>query len=279
MSSHVAFIGGGNMALAIVGGLLQSGHPANHIRVADPSEGRRQIAGQLGDLGLYTDNLAAVRGADIVLLAVKPHLIEPVCDALKDVVQTDRPLVMSVAAGVTTATMSDALGGYERIVRIMPNTPALVRRGTSGLYAGRGVSDDDRRRSEALVGAFGRAIWVDTEDGLHDVTAISGSGPAYFFLFMEYLENEARALGLSDDEAALLVRETAAGAAAMALDTDVSLEELRRRVTSPGGTTQAAIAAYQAAGFEQAVHNAVSAARRRSVELAAPTNDTNNKDG
>lgn len=270
MTTTIAFIGGGNMALAIVGGLLESGHPAAHLRVADPDEGRRQVAGQLGDIGLYAHNIDAARGADVVLLAVKPHLIEPVCAALAGQVQQDRSLVMSVAAGVTTATMSAALGGYTRIVRIMPNTPALVRRGASGLYAGAAVSDADRRSADALAAAFGSAVWVAEEDGLHDVTAISGSGPAYFFLFMECLEREALTLGLSADEAALLVRETAAGAATMALGSDVSLEELRRRVTSPGGTTQAAIAAFQDGGFERVIADAVAACRRRSVELASP---------
>lgn len=272
MTSHIAFIGGGNMALAIVGGLLESGHPADHVWVSDPQDERRHIASQIGAIRVMADNDEAAK-ADIVVLAVKPHLIEPVCRDIGDTVRAANSLVMSVAAGVTTARISAALGGHERLVRIMPNTPALVRRGASGLFADSPVSSDDRARTESLVSAFGQFVWVDNEDGLHAITATSGSGPAYFFQFMEHLEREAMALGLSAAEAALLVRETAAGAAAMAQASDVPLSELRRRVTSPGGTTEAAIAAMAAAGFDTVCADGVAAARRRSIELAQPDGD------
>ena len=249
---------------------MRAGHAANRLRIADPSRERRDIAGQLGAVQVFDNNADAARDADVLVLAVKPHLIEPVCRDLADAVTTAAPLVLSVAAGVTMAAIGDALGGYARLVRIMPNTPALVGRGASGLYADPGLSDEDRAQTEALVSAFGQSVWVGREDGLHDVTAISGSGPAYFFLFMEHLEREALALGMNEADAALLVRETAAGAAEMALRAEVSLAELRRRVTSPGGTTQAAVAAFDDAGFNVVVHRAVAAARQRSVELAAP---------
>lgn len=273
MTQNICFIGGGNMALAMVSGLLQADHPADHIAVADPSEERRTVATQLGNLKVFDDNNAAVAAADAVILAVKPHLIEPVCRALAPALAQHKPLIMSVAAGITIAAIEAALDGYDRVARIMPNTPALVGRGASGIYAGDAVAQTDRDMVEHIVSACGMAVWVENEDRLHDITAISGSGPAYFFLFMEYLKDQALALGLSQDDASRLVRQTAAGAAAMTLETDVSLNELRRRVTSPGGTTQAAIGQFMDDDLNGLMERAVRAARKRSVELAQPDGD------
>ncbi|MFK7887379.1 MAG: pyrroline-5-carboxylate reductase [Gammaproteobacteria bacterium] len=273
MTQHICFIGGGNMALAMASGLLQAGHPANQITVADPSPERRTLASQLGELNVVADNIAAAASADAVILAVKPHLIEPVCTALSATIGASGALVMSVAAGITIDAIGAALGGHARIARIMPNTPALVGRGASGVYASDAVSKEDRDTVDHLLSACGMVVWVQSEDRLHDITAISGSGPAYFFLFMEYLKDQALALGLSDEDAAKLVRQTAAGAAAMTQETDVSLAELRRRVTSPGGTTEAAIGQFMHDNLNGLVERAVAAARKRSVELAEPNGD------
>ncbi|MFK8014154.1 MAG: pyrroline-5-carboxylate reductase [Gammaproteobacteria bacterium] len=271
MSTKIVFVGGGNMALAMAGGLAQAGHPGDAITLCDPAAKRRELAAQLG-LQTSADNRNAVAGADVVVLAVKPHLIAPVCRELADVIADNGALVMSVAAGVSVSVIGSSLGGHSRIVRIMPNTPALVRRGASGLYASEHVVDADRQMVMQIMESVGCAIWVEQEEQLHDVTAISGSGPAYFFLFMDFLEQEAQALGFDADSAALLVRETAAGAAQMALEADVPLAELRRRVTSPGGTTEVAIGSFLAQNLDGVVTQAVNAGRRRSVELAQ-TND------
>lgn len=273
MTQHICFIGGGNMALAMVSGLLKASHPAHLISVADPSEERRTVAAQLGEINVFADNDAAVASADVVILAVKPHLIEPVCAALRPSLTKTGAMVMSVAAGITIETIANALGGHGRIARVMPNTPALVGRGASGVYAASGVTAEDRAVVEHILRACGMVVWVDSEDRLHDITAISGSGPAYFFLFMEFLNEQARALGLSAEDAGKLVRQTAAGAAAMTQETDVALAELRRRVTSPGGTTEAAIGQFMEDRLGELVQRAVAAARKRSVELAAPHGD------
>ncbi|MEM6640234.1 MAG: pyrroline-5-carboxylate reductase [Pseudomonadota bacterium] len=273
MKPTITFIGGGNMALAMVSGLLRSGHPPNKLRVADPDAAQRREARLLAEIEVFERNADAVAGAHTVVLAVKPHLIIPVCRELTEAIAEHESVVLSIAAGVTLGTLAESLRGHTRLVRMMPNTPALVGRGACGLYAGPAVSQSDRQHIEELARAFGKAIWVDAEDGLHNITAISGSGPAYFFLFMQHLEACAIELGLSESDAGLLVRETAAGAAAMAETADFSLAELRRQVTSPGGTTQAAIAAFDAAHLDKIIGHAVQAARQRSVELASPKSE------
>lgn len=262
------------MALAMVQGLIEAGHPAGHVAVADPSGQRRALAAQLGNIATHEDNAAAVAGADVVVLAVKPHLVEPVCRLLAGAVRQDAPLVVSIAAGVTIGSIRDYLGGHRRIVRVMPNTPALVRRGVAGLFASADIGQGDRDTVTGIIESVGRALWVASEDALHDVTAISGSGPAYFFRFLECLEAEAVALGFDTDSAAMLVRETAAGAARMALAADVPLAELRRRVTSPGGTTAAALAVLEDGDLAALIHRAITAARERSVELARPSDES-----
>ena len=235
---------------------------------------RRALLEQIGDVRTHEDNTAAVMHADVVVLAVKPHLIEPVCRQLADVIGQRNALVVSVAAGITIASIRACLGNHGRIVRIMPNTPALVRRGVAGLYAPDQISQADRDTVSGIIESVGRALWVDREEALHDVTAISGSGPAYFFRFLECLEKEAMALGFDADAAAMLVRDTAAGAVTMALAADVPLAELRRRVTSPGGTTEAALAAFEDGDLAALIHRAVTAARERSVELARPSDES-----
>ncbi len=261
------------MALAMASGLVRSGHPAASVSVADPSAAQHEPFCALGDVNTHMVNATAVAAAQVVVLAVKPHLIAPVCRDLAQHIEAHKPLVVSVAAGITIDAISADLDGHQRIVRVMPNTPSLVRQGVSGLYAGPSVSPADRALVGELMASVGRVVWVDTENALHDITAISGSGPAYFFLFMECLEREARRLGFSNEAAAQLVRDTAAGAAAMAQGSDVDLDELRRRVTSPGGTTAAAIDAFEKGNLAALITSAVDAARARSVELAQPAGD------
>ncbi|MBD1585320.1 pyrroline-5-carboxylate reductase [Pseudomonas typographi] len=264
--THIAFIGSGNMAASLIGGLRAQGVDASRIRASDPGADKRvQLAAEYG-IAMFADNAEAAAGAEVVVLAVKPQMMKAVCEALKPALQPQQ-LVVSVAAGITCHSLAQWLG--ERpIVRCMPNTPALVREGASGLYATAQVSPGQRQQATQLLEAVGVALWLDEEPQLDAVTAVSGSGPAYFFLLMEAMTAAGEQLGLPRETAARLTLQTALGAARMALGSDVDAAELRRRVTSPGGTTEAAIRAFQAGGFEALASKALGAAAARSVELA-----------
>ncbi|HHJ4328418.1 TPA: pyrroline-5-carboxylate reductase, partial [Klebsiella pneumoniae] len=229
------------------------------------AEQRARLAAEYG-IELYEDNAEAAAGADILVLAVKPQVMKGVCQALAGSLTT-APLVISIAAGISCASLADWLG--ERpIVRCMPNTPALLRQGVSGLYGNPQVSALQREQAGQLLSAVGLALWLDDEAQLDAVTAVSGSGPAYFFLLIEAMTAAGVQLGLPPETAAQLTLQTALGAARMACESRVDAAELRRRVTSPNGTTEAAIKAFQAGGFEALVQQALAAAARRSAELA-----------
>ncbi|KAF1057188.1 MAG: Pyrroline-5-carboxylate reductase [Pseudomonas citronellolis] len=266
MSTRIAFIGAGNMAASLIGGLRAQGVAAGDIRASDPgAEQRAKIAGEHG-IEVFADNASAVQGADVVVLAVKPQVMKTVCEALAASL-AHAPLIVSIAAGITSASLAQWLG-VNSIVRCMPNTPALLGEGASGLYATAAVSATQREQAERLLGAVGIALWLDEERQIDAVTAVSGSGPAYFFLLMEAMTAAGEKLGLSPDVAARLTLQTALGAARMAVASDVGPDELRRRVTSPNGTTEAAIKSFQGNAFESIVEQALNAADRRSAELA-----------
>lgn len=262
----IAFIGGGNMARAMIGGLLNAGTPAASIRVADPSAEQRAAAQALGAVTTEADNITAVTGADVVVLSVKPQILKRAANGLRGAIGP--ALVVSVAAGIRVAEISAWLGDHARVVRAMPNTPTLVGRGAAGLYARPEVGAADRKVASSVLDAAGDIVWVDEEQQLDAVTAISGSGPAYFFLMLEALEDAALELGLPAAAAKTLARATAAGAAEMAIRSDVGLAELRRRVTSPGGTTEAAIRTLVENHFDDALREAARAAFNRSIELS-----------
>ena len=266
-SQRIAFIGAGNMASSMIGGLLAQGFPADRIRAADPAEACRASAAALG-IGVSADNAAAIADADIVVLAVKPQVMQQVLEPLASTVQARRPLVVSIAAGITSDSIDRWLGGGVAIVRCMPNTPALVRLGATGLYANPRVTPAQRALADGLLGAVGIALWVEQESQLDAVTALSGSGPAYFFLVMEAMEAAGVALGLAPEVARQLTLQTALGSATMAANADVDAAELRRRVTSPGGTTEQAILSFERAGLRDIFMQALAAAERRSRELA-----------
>ncbi|WP_371232613.1 pyrroline-5-carboxylate reductase [Pseudomonas sp. QE6] len=270
-STRIAFIGAGNMAASLIGGLRAKGVEASHIRASDPgAEQRAKIAAEHG-IEVVADNASAVAGADVVVLAVKPQVMKDVCQALAPAL-SGNALIVSIAAGIPCASLERWLGpvdGQPRaIVRCMPNTPALVGLGASGLYANASVSAAQREQAQKLLSAVGIALWLDAEKQIDAVTAVSGSGPAYFFLLMEAMTAAGEKLGLSREVAGQLARQTALGAAQMATTSDVDPAELRRRVTSPNGTTEAAIKTFQANGFEALVEKAVGAADHRSAELA-----------
>ena len=264
--TRIAFIGAGNMAASLIGGLRAKGLDAAQIRASDPgAETRARVHAEHG-IELFADNAQAIDGADVVVLAVKPQMMKAVCEALRPHL-TAQQLVVSIAAGITCASMAKWLG-EQPIVRCMPNTPSLLRQGVSGLYATGAVTEAQRQQAQELLSAVGLALWLENEQQLDAVTAVSGSGPAYFFLLIEAMTAAGEKLGLPRDIAAQLTLQTALGAAHMAVASDVDAAELRRRVTSPGGTTQAAIESFQAGGFEALVETALGAAAHRSAEMA-----------
>jgi len=264
--TRIAFIGAGNMAASLIGGLRAKGLEAAQIRASDPGEETRTRVSAEHGIETFADNAQAIVGADVVVLAVKPQAMKAVCEALRPSLKPDQ-LVVSIAAGITCASMNNWLGA-QPIVRCMPNTPALVRQGASGLFATAEVSVEQRQQAQELLSAVGIALWLDEEQQLDAVTAVSGSGPAYFFLLIEAMTAAGVKLGLPADIAAQLTLQTALGAAHMAVSSDVDAAELRRRVTSPAGTTEAAIKSFQAGGFEALVETALGAAAHRSAEMA-----------
>ena len=269
----IAFIGGGNMAYSLIGGLVAGDCPASNIRVADPNnETLEAMQQQFGITPFPADNPGAIAEVDAIVLAVKPQILATVTKEVGEVLQNSHgkaPLLISIAAGVRTHDIERWLGGdTQAVVRTMPNTPALLQSSATGLYANRHVSEQQKNLAESILRAVGTTAWLEEEAQLDAVTALSGSGPAYFFLFMEAMEAAAQELGLPQETARMLTLQTAFGAAKMALERPESSAELRRKVTSPGGTTEAAIGSFQQQELEAIVTQAMNAARDRSIELA-----------
>jgi pyrroline-5-carboxylate reductase len=267
-ASRIVFIGAGNMASAIFGGMLDSGYPAEAIVATSRSQEKRDDISQRYGIRTMQDNLAAVQEADVLILAVKPQMMRDLCLSLRETVQVRRPLVVSVAAGLDAATLDGWLGGGLALIRCMPNTPSLVGAGVSGLYANDRVSEGERQLVTELLTSVGLVEWVDQEAQIEAVTAISGSGPAYFFLFMEAMEAAGIELGLPAESARRLALQTAFGAAKMARESEFDPAELRRRVTSPNGTTERAINAFEEAGLRDIVGRATQACAERARELS-----------
>jgi pyrroline-5-carboxylate reductase len=266
---RLAFIGGGNMAAALISGLIKRGLAADRIVVADPSAEQLQRLAREHGVTAAADNAGAVRGAEVVVLAVKPQQMRAVALGLAPHLHQEHPLVISVAAGIPHAALARWFGAAVPVVRTMPNRPALNGFGATGLYAPASVGAANRALAESLMAAVSATVWVEHESQMDTVTALSGSGPAYFFLFMEALEAAAHERGLPTDVAHQLTLETAFGAAQMARQSSDSLAQLREQVTSKGGTTAAALEVLDAAGLRAIVAHAVAAADRRSAELAA----------
>lgn len=271
---RIAFIGGGNMATALIHGVVEgmeaqaaSATPRDlTVVVSDPSPERRAALIDRYGIEAVGDNMQAIAQADIVVLAVKPQQIRMVAEQIRSGLAAEQ-LVVSVAAGITSAALSAWLGGHPAIVRAMPNTPAMVGCGATGLYADASLSERARSNAESLLRSVGVVQWVAQEGDLDKVTALSGSGPAYVFLVMEAMQAAAEKLGLGADAARLLTLETVYGAARLAMTADESPAELRARVTSPGGTTEQGIAALERAGLREAFVDALRAAHDRSEEL------------
>jgi len=263
----ISFIGGGNMAASLIGGLIADGRDPASIYVSDPDAAKLQALADAFRVQTSSDNEEAVRLASAVVFAVKPQTMAPVVTGVAVAGSAHRPLFVSIAAGVREPDILRWLGFDAAIVRSMPNTPALVGSGATALYANAFVSSEQQSLAESVLRAVGLTLWVDDEDLLDAVTALSGSGPAYYFLLMESMERAGIALGLSKDHARVLTIQTAFGAAKMALESSDPPATLRTRVTSPGGTTEAALDTLIAGGLEHLMHKALEAAHGRSVEL------------
>ena len=260
MHELIAFVGGGNMAASLIGGLLASGHPAQRLRVSvRTSESAARVHQRFGVEAL-TDSAQAIRGADVVVLAVKP---QQMAEALRGLRVEPGATVISVAAGVQVATLTLWLGTGS-VVRSMPNTPALFRSGISGLYAAPELPALSRQRAERVLGCVGETCWVEREEQIDAVTALSGCGPAYYFLLTEVLRDAGTALGLDPVVAAQLAHSTFIGAAQMARDAGEDVAVLRAQVTSKGGSTEAAVAHLEAAGLGRIFSEALAAADRRA---------------
>ena len=265
---RITFIGAGNMARSLLAGLVHGGYERERLLATDRNADiRAQISAQLG-IATTDDNAQAAHWADIVVLAVKPQHLQAICREIGPAVQAHRPLILSIAAGIRIQDIDRWLGGGLPVVRTMPNTPALVQTGATGLYANAAVSQQQKDMAESIMRAVGITVWVEAEPLLDAVTALSGSGPAYFFMFMEAMEQAGTELGLSREQSHLLTLQTALGAAKMAMESGEACNTLRQRVTSPGGTTEQALKVFDKAQCADTVKQAMAAACLRAQVLA-----------
>ena len=266
---RIAFIGCGNMGHSLIGGLIANGHDPSLITGADPDPAQRDLANKEFSVSTFEDNAEAIRKADVVVLAVKPQNMQKTLNGLDSELAKRAPLILSIAAGVRLDAIDGCLSARLPLVRVMPNTPALIQAGVSALFANDKTSPEQRELAEGIMRSVGSVIWLEDEKMMDAVTALSGSGPAYFFLVMEVIEKAGIHLGLPTQQAKLLTLETAFGAAKMALESTADAATLRKQVTSPGGTTEQALKVLMEEGrIEQLFLSALTAAKRRSEELA-----------
>jgi pyrroline-5-carboxylate reductase len=266
--STIAVIGGGNMGTCLALGLLADHFPADKLWMSNPTLEKLVPHKNKFGINITSDNRAAASNADIIILAVKPLIMPEVLNELADIITQRKPLIISTAAGVRATSLQQRLGGNIAIARAMPNTPALIGSGATGLYVNNFVSVEQRQLVESIFRAVGLIVWLDDEKLLDTVTALSGSGPAYYFLFMECMQAAAEQLGLPAEAARLLTLQTAFGATRMALESDSTLKDLRQRVTSPKGTTERALQIFTQQNLTGIVANALQAAKQRAEELA-----------
>lgn len=264
----IALIGAGNMGSSLISGLISQHYPPKQIWASDPSEEKRQFLHQKFGVTVTSRNEEALQHAETVIFAVKPQSMGAMVRELAATIQSKKPLVISIAAGIREARIQEWLGGKIAIVRSMPNTPALIGCGAAALYANSYTSPSQRKLAEAIMRCVGLTVWLEEEKQMDAVTALSGSGPAYFFLMIEALQKAGIALGLPEESARLLSLQTAYGAARLALESDEPVEKLRHRVTSPGGTTERALQILEKGAFHSLIAQALAAAKKRSEELA-----------
>ncbi|MGL5286432.1 MAG: pyrroline-5-carboxylate reductase [Aeromonas sp.] len=266
---QIAFIGAGNMSRSIIMGLVRSGYPATQITAANPSRPKLDALAQECGIRITQDNAEAARQAEVIVLAVKPQLMaQMLTDLLAQLGSLEGKLLVSIAAGIKVERLAQMAGGHQRIVRCMPNTPALLGLGMTGLYAPAHLDAAYRTFTEKMLQAVGQTLWVADESGINAVIAAAGSAPAYFFLFMQAICEEAERMGFSPEQARQLVQQTALGAAAMVeRNPDLALSQLREQVTSKGGTTAEAIRTFQEQGLMELTAHAMQAAVRRAGEM------------
>ena len=267
-TKKIGFIGAGNMASSLINGLIASGHSPNQLWVSDTNQSALQAMATKLKVNVSSDNTALVNDGDVIVLAVKPQVLHNVAKEISASLNNKDILIVSIAAGILQESLAKWLGNSCAIVRCMPNTPALVLTGATALHANNLVNTEQKNLAENILRSVGITLWVDHESELDAVTAVSGSGPAYYFLLMEAMEKAALELGLDEKTARLLVQQTALGSAKIALESDETTSQLRERVTSPGGTTEQAIRTFEDGDFSQLVSKALHAARDRSTEMS-----------
>jgi pyrroline-5-carboxylate reductase len=267
-TATIAIIGGGNMGTSLVGGLINDGYPADKIWMTDISAERLAYLKQNYGVNTTAQNQEAVKSADTVIFSIKPQVFQTVTTALKPILQTQKPLVISIAAGIRENSIQTWLGGNLPIVRAMPNTPALIGCGATALFANSYVSDTQAKSAEAILRAVGIVAWVKDEILMDVVTALSGSGPAYFFLMMDVLQQAGEKMGLPSEISHALTLQTVFGAARMAMESNESLTTLRKQVTSPGGTTEQGLRVLEESNIRGILTETLNAAKTRSEELA-----------
>jgi len=265
--SRIAFIGAGNMARAIIIGLVNSGVSPQDIMVANPSPEKRLSLANEFSVQQTDDNIKAANFADVIVLSVKPHLIHLVCQQICNKISISTKLFISLAAGRTIEQIQQSLSYSAPVIRAMPNTPSQLGFGMTGLFASKEVSDNEKLIAEKLMQAIGKIIWLKNEEQINDIICVAGSAPAYFFLFMEAMEKQAQLLGFSPQESRMLVQQTALGSAKMVEGNDVAISTLRENVTSKGGTTYAALEQFRHDGLEDLVKRAMNAALHRAEEM------------
>jgi pyrroline-5-carboxylate reductase len=265
----IAFIGAGNMAGSLIGGLIADQYPADNIWASNPLTERLAFLKNSFHIATTNDNKEAANKADVLVFSVKPSELKPVVIELQEILHTKKPLVISIVTGILSSTIAKwASDSHLGIVRCMPNTPALLRCGTTGLFANDVVTQDQRTIAESILRSVGTTLWFDKESDLDIVTAISGSGPAYFFYIMECIKDYAQKMGLGDEAAQILTVNTALGAARMALESDKEIETLREQVTSKGGTTEQAIKVFEQGGLRALIEKALGAAHERAQQMS-----------
>jgi len=273
-TKKIGFIGGGNMASSLMSGLCASGHAPSQIWVSDINQDTLQTLSSTLNVNISVSNAAVINEVDVIVLAVKPQVLRTVVQDFAPLLQQKKVLVVSIAAGISQTSLQQWLGDNIAIVRCMPNTPALVLTGATALHANSNVDEQQRDLAENILRAVGISLWVEQESELDTVTAVSGSGPAYYFLLMEAMETAAVEMGLTRETARLLIQQTALGAAKIALESEDSPQQLRQRVTSPNGTTQHAIETFEQGNFSQLVSKALGAAKSRSIEMSKEYGET-----
>ncbi len=264
-NQKIGFIGAGNMARSLIGGLISSGVKSDHLFATDPNEDIRNSLSKDFSIQTFAENQKLVDECDVIVFSVKPQVLKEVVTPLQ---AKDAALYLTIAAGIPSESLNNWLGSNKAIVRAMPNTPALVLSGASGLYANSHVSEEQKEFAESILRAVGLTVWVEKEAQLDAVTALSGSGPAYFFMVMEAMEKAGEELGLPANTARLLAIQTGFGATKLALEVDEAPAALRKKVTSPGGTTEQAIKTFEEQGLIEIFSKAMKAAHDRAKELA-----------